>query len=65
MAYQRIHKRWIQQASAQLRQQIPGYQPHTQKALSPVSQQLSMTTSAAKAAQYFAMRGCGKRGCCR
>jgi len=65
LAYQRVNKRWIQQAAAQMRHQMAGYQPHMQKALSPVNQQLTLTTSAAKAAQFFAQRGYGKRGCCR
>jgi len=65
LANQRINKRWIQQASAQMRHQMMGYQPQMQKALSPVNQQLSLTTSTAKAAQFIAQRGYGKRGCCR
>ncbi|HHT36555.1 MAG: hypothetical protein ACE3NC_09270 [Candidatus Wallacebacter cryptica] len=63
MSNKRINKRWLQQAAAQMQRQMSGTQPYTQKVLSPINKQLSIGTSAAKAAQYFSQSGRRKRGC--
>ncbi|NLM68439.1 MAG: hypothetical protein GX177_00320 [Firmicutes bacterium] len=63
MVNKRINKRWVQQAAAQMQRHMSGTQPYTQKALSPINQQLSMHSSVSKAAQYFTESGRRRRGC--